>query len=816
MDDSTELWEAPDAAFDTCEEPPPTSAKWYDSETGTKLHFRAWAEWDAPADIVEMARVGVRWMAEPDKFPERGVWDNYATTQEERWHHIINKQFDDFHFNGIIEYFEDWLLRFPSGVIDDFVLVVNSVGIVPKSDDPGEGRPIFDCSRSGVNSVMLALPFSLPRPTDFLARLRPGYVIHKKDVRHGFYTLTLVDSGPGEDGPRRWVGFRHPITGRLGRFCAPAMGAKQAPYFFCRVTAESIRIFREHARLLSAWLRYNTTLPDHAPCPAALHALIDAGHSKSALADDLDAAFVDCYVDDYIQVGPPLGVTILNGVLEETGKRLGLEYKTSKDVCGTEVEVLGALIAAPENGGPELAATLRVSGAKAARYCEAVRPVLDAARRGEGILGGEYDRVVGKLAYVACLSRFGRAEMRCLYVAPGAVGTGTRRERRNRLVTPNDALVHCLEKWMLALSAPVPYGVTGRTRWSVMEEAEALLFPFLLQRQDASGWGWGGRAGARGVIDHLLSLEVVRSWTSEERRDLSITLRELLAAVELFEHAAPHRANSLVLIESDNTGAVSIINNGGSSVPAANTMVRRIAATCSRYNIEVRARHVPGTEMIEDGIDGLSRPGKGTPPSDPANRAIWEAGKKHPDTADVLSEGLALERTEEDYKFLHFLMFDKHHAHTIDACCDARGFNAQVNAAGVRLAHPFHADRPVQLHWRDLVGKTTWCNPPFSYAEDVIEALVKAYLADPFHTRATVLLPVWETTRWHRRYVTSGVLQLVHTFEKGARLFNQPAHRTSGARYRRNSGGTLWKVAVYRLGCWSGDPLLPAPSNPPR
>ena len=166
------MWEAPDTAFESCEEPPPGSGRWYGSETGTKLHYREWATWGSPEDIVLMARDGARWIAEEGVAPGPAAYDNYSATTEPQWRDIIQQQFDGFHADGIIEYLEDWQKRFPGGTEEDFVLVVNPVGIVPKADDPSEGRPIFDCSRSGVNDAMLPLPFSLPRPTDFLAHLR--------------------------------------------------------------------------------------------------------------------------------------------------------------------------------------------------------------------------------------------------------------------------------------------------------------------------------------------------------------------------------------------------------------------------------------------------------------------------------------------------------------------------------------------------------------------------------------------------------------------------------------------------------------------
>ena len=128
-----------------------------------------------------------------------------------------------------------------------------------------------------------------------------------------------------------------------------------------------------------------------------------------------------------------------------------------------------------------------------------------------------------------------------------------------------------------------------RRKWESLPVASAERFTHKVPKQDASGWGWGGRA---------IGVERARPWTKEEAL-LSITVRELHGAVELFELSAPSYAaagpsGNRVVIHCDNTGAVAIINRGGSAVGAANELICRLERAASEYGIQVLAKHVSG------------------------------------------------------------------------------------------------------------------------------------------------------------------------------------------------------------------------------
>ena len=708
------LWGEHDDDLGRCEEPPqasPGSAPWYNSETGTKLHWRVWEAWGAAQAVIDIARYGVDWLTD-GAVPPAFDGDNYTSVREERWRDIIAKCFKDFEDNKMVEYFDEWITTNVNGVMLDFVFIINSIGIVPKKDDPTEGRPVFDFTRSGVNAFMLALPFDLPSPATFLRQAWPGYVIYKKDIRHGFYNLTLRDNGAGEDGPRRWAGFRHPITGRLGRFCAPAMGARQAPYFFCMVTREALDIFKRHAQHIIDHLQHGVPLPAHAPLPPRIAAMLEEGVHVCDLIRDLRHTFVDVYVDDFVMVGPPLGVRVMNVILEDTGNTLGLEYKLSKDQCGAELDVLGAVIRIPPAGGCARDSTMELGEDKMKSYGEQLDVVLAAARAGATTSGGDYDRLVGKLAYAAGISRFLRERMLPLYRCTGATGSGTKRQRRARVVHVYEQDVRAaLEWWRLALQGQE--GRISRGKWDVVDEEEAWIYHHFVQRQEASAWGWGGRAGASG------ELECVHPWTAAEQ-DMHITMRRLLAAVTLFEKAALIYAGECVVIETSDAGVAGIINSGGSHSAEGGMMVRRLAAVCDAYGISVRARWVSHEDMGDDCVASMCRPGKGELPRTEAARATWLAAVGQ--AAALLTAKEDAPGVDEDHKFAPFNNYNQGiHKHTMDTCCDEYGYNAQPGCI-----HPFHGGRSVVAHWREMVGHTLWVNPPFSMAGAVIRAVVRA------------------------------------------------------------------------------------------
>ena len=77
----------------------------------------------------------------------------------------------------------------------------------------------------------------------------------------------------------------------------------------------------------------------------------------------------------------------------------------------------------------------------------------------------------------------------------------------------------------------------------------------------------------------------------------------------------------------------------------------------------------------------------------------------------------------------------------VDACCDSMGVNRQVDTYWTDC---------LKEKWR---GKHVWCNPPYTKDSDLIERILRHFLAewraDPENTSAMFLLPDYDAP-WRR------------------------------------------------------------------
>ena len=91
----------------------------------------------------------------------------------------------------------------------------------------------------------------------------------------------------------------------------------------------------------------------------------------------------------------------------------------------------------------------------------------------------------------------------------------------------------------------------------------------------------------------------------EACKSLHITILEfypILLAINIWGHLLQ---NKCLLFHSDNIAVVSIINKFSSKDPHVMTLLRTLVLDCLRYNIYIRAEHVPGVLNITS--DMLSR-----------------------------------------------------------------------------------------------------------------------------------------------------------------------------------------------------------------
>ena len=110
-----------------------------------------------------------------------------------------------------------------SRTLEEFVACINPFGVRIKPN--GKARILVDPTITGVNGCMNKLPCSLTTPETFMKTLTTTDLLGKRDLTNGFYHVSLHPSA------RRYMGFRHPVTGKIGRWIALPQGTAQSPHF---------------------------------------------------------------------------------------------------------------------------------------------------------------------------------------------------------------------------------------------------------------------------------------------------------------------------------------------------------------------------------------------------------------------------------------------------------------------------------------------------------------------------------------------------------------------------------------------------------
>jgi hypothetical protein len=133
----------------------------------------------------------------------------------------------------------EWYDEVGGGVpLAEWAHVMSPYGVVWKAGG-AEVRPVFDCSVSGLNAALAPWPFELVQVEEILRGMFEGCVMGCRDWRHGFYHVVVVEE------QRRFLSFRSPVDGRVGRFRCLPFGMAQSPALFCALTRDFVRIAHE-------------------------------------------------------------------------------------------------------------------------------------------------------------------------------------------------------------------------------------------------------------------------------------------------------------------------------------------------------------------------------------------------------------------------------------------------------------------------------------------------------------------------------------------------------------------------------------------
>ena len=513
----------------------PAATGWFGRD-GNKLRTAAWQRYgfDSPAIRNEAAWV---FHTQP-QFSHHLA--NYPLTPEHRvW---LGQHFDELQASGQTEQYDPHL----HGSEADFAVVINPLFVVVK--DGTRLRPIIDPSRSGVNECMTRLPCPLPDLNTILQHLPSEGFLGKRDLASGFHHVKLCTEA------RRFMAFRHPVSGALQRWVVLPFGASQSPPIFVELTTAACAIFQTEC-------------------------------DRRGLR-----VIIFVYVDDFIILGAThADVVGAFAVLDQLGTELGLEWKASKDrgkdVPLQQLDFLGMLF-------DTVALEMRISADKRSHYAKDVSGLLTDAATGP-VSRRTLQAVAGKLTFIARACRWGASFLQAVY--DDLFSTLHRPPATVRL---SSAAADDLMFWLSILGDVS--SVWDGVKRCVVADLDLVRGEFLgtdgaIVFSDASGKGFGAAWEVS---------EVQGEWGPEER-GLHVAWLELKAVLRALQSWAASLAGRRVLVRCDNTQAVAAITRGSTRVAEGRLIARQIAALAIQFGFEVRAEHIRG---VDNGrADRLSR-----------------------------------------------------------------------------------------------------------------------------------------------------------------------------------------------------------------
>ena len=470
--------------------------------------------------------------------------------------------------------------------------------ILPKPGQPGQWRVLADMKKGGQNEVVGKDPVYLNRPSTVLPHLYSGGWSAVGDASKFFYQFPTME----ED--QRFLGVVHPSTGKLYKYRGLPMGAGNSPAVACRIGTSLIRLCKEHyPELFDGQGQTNTWFDKFQSGsfdPKKGHGFVLEGTE-----DGLPAVLIYAHIDDYYIHGPTYDKTAraLSAFMDKA-LEVGMLFNPAKVTPPSQVvKYCGFLY--DTTGAP----TLRIPQDKRDRAVAVLDYVLD--KPGQELSRLALSVVFGILQSLVDASpssigqTFLQESYKVLYPAgvpdldlladvdvgpadPRAIFyTSTRLSRQSW-----DDLIW----WRQALSSDA-------MRRPIRYDKAAMLTPTW---GDGSGTGTGGtiQVGQSPTIQwqgQWLPTVLSKSSNWKEAHTCLLTMQHLLRS-----HGQALRGTT-VFYFTDNTTTYYALKKGSSRIPALHALVRDAKLISLEMGCLLEVVHVPGTVMINQGTDGLSR-----------------------------------------------------------------------------------------------------------------------------------------------------------------------------------------------------------------
>ena len=462
---------------------------------------------------------------------------------------------------------------------------------VPKPGQPGQWRIIADMKSGGQNEHIGKDPVHLPRAKGILERLYTGGWSAVVDASKFFHNF------PTHPRDRPYLGCIHPKTGQRLWYLGLPMGSSQSPALGCRYGLALLRLLVMRDPVFQGDVQENcwrTKLERNAYQPKLGSGLVRIGD------DGLPAALMWAFVDDFKIHAPTKGKLIkaLNAFMDQS-LRLGYicqKVKTkppaqSLKYCGFLYDTTGI----PTLHIPD---DKRSRGLAMIQYLKAGGSSMEISRLTLAVVTGLLQSLVD-----ATPQHIGQTYLRRLYdrihTLEGADSRPTGSAFYYSRVRLTSEEWMDLDWWASALQAPRPVQA-----YSTQQGALGVSFG------DGSGSGTGGTVQ---VLGHDGSCPHMEAWMGTWRphvHSFSSNWKELRTLVHTLERelGGQGRLHQATLFYfTDNLVTYYIVSGGSSGSPELQKLLRRLKYLEMTLSIRLEVVHVPGTHMIDQGTDGLSR-----------------------------------------------------------------------------------------------------------------------------------------------------------------------------------------------------------------
>ena len=633
------------------------------------------------------------------RMPPRFLGENYATARH-------TKVDDEFHRL----YTELGYIEGPFEASDkDDLSVLNSIAAVKKRNSE-KIRVVVDFSASGCNSHSVPPKFYLPTADDVASRLYEGCWMAKVDLRDMFHVHRV------RRGHRKVLGMQHPYTGDNMRYTRLPFGYNNCPHIACRHVSYAM----SDAKYLPSFDgRLVLNIPTRAvyDAPPWYAPLVQNsgqhGHAQDSQATDtsmpklfkLDAGGVAAndvifFVDDGLVVGPTrekcqAGLTQLIWLLESLG--YGVAHNKTEgpsqqmDFIGLGFDSVSA--------GDGVSITLPEE-----KRAMAQAEVEDLVRTSTGPGVSPRRRVhrqalastVGRLMFVSKAVKSGRVFLRRLYHALHSMHlpVADRPVHTNYDVDVEltDGAMRDLLWWREALAT-----CQSRVLWRKRNVSVHTAYT------DASGYGHGSSFESPTALDPH-RMEFTHGEWPGRLSHFSSNARELSTIVMSVRDNVDKLRGCLVTYMTDNAVSVAAINNATVNSDRLMNFVRQLKQMEAAHGFEVRAVHLRGKWMCQQGTDSLSR-------STPWTGQLGPSPVGHSTFTPEMWPHVPL--TEEQWVTVQ----------------------PYITADTVNMLDP--------SHWsaRATAGRDSFWHPPASLAREALQVAIQAQLQQPFTTSATFVVP---------------------------------------------------------------------------